>query len=1426
MSEPPPEVPVEPSNGEQQQDKQEEPANAPPPPPACADGWNRDHHLMGHSTTVSLLRPIGDTPTYMQTEESVQIVAFQLENPAERQPALWRNLVSAGDNQMAYAVDLVAADTSDGSTKNLIQPANVQLLQQRIEDAILKRIYSEVLPDLVLVAALEEVRSQFLRAADKFRAKSSTGNTEKIRSEGPPGYYFNHPNQYMKAPVMNKDKSTNNNEDTPPLSASFSFTPNQLSARIKAGCQLAYARIEASRPNNTDESYYKSAETSRRASSRIARIAQEQQQDDVPPPDDEEIYQYWKVTTGGNVATYIMEKFAKSKEEGEGKKGESEKEDPMEVDEGEGVDDDAKEDDEENPYLHITEEDIVEWLGRKTAKLMASSDLQTSFPPLLYQAPKKGKKKKKVESMGRRALDVMSVTDQTVWQEAIERSSAISEDARLCIESLTYDDATEVEQWETTQFGRSAFALRLLDENEETEEATPTDDADIIRFKEEKAWNTWRFKGMHGGYTVWPSWRAAVQEWRKSKPTSNSPSSSAPEKPDENGVAPESDRDLAQALAEEDELPSTGRRTRRKGDTGTVFYGNQSTMTLKQMMDAMLRITSLRPFATMLDLLSAIQDDSTDPIRRMRNALGRIVYKRNQLARLDVTTEWTDKDCLKLLCSSEEFKALPNGDVEEDMEDVTALASYMKELLTTELWLRRLVIKHLTDIPVEIIATAADERLGMIESIDDVDFENPDDMEWEISGHELLGKLIFRPVETRPVDTPGQCYWFRIEEFVPSVEAPVEPGSSALDKPNLGLAKDTLSVERRIRFKALRLVPPGKKAATLAPNVNPLLLTEGQVRAGMKAASIEDSRSDGKRTDDNPMKGRAGAKISLIPVENNGTQKNGVIAGHSTSRSSDGLPVHKMLVVLDSKSADSSASLWAVLEGESDGLRCRVEGDTGISYSIQEFDYDSSSQAFKECRGIITQLERHAKIGAFMEPVDPVALNIPTYFQVVKRPMDLSTVRKKLENGDYSRFSLSETIGSSPVTRMLNGPFRRDIELIFNNAMVFNPPHDWIHKAASTLKNFAVKKIEQACQKVEQLEVGGHLLRKSVYIEYDSDTDLYGYDDEKDEDYDGNATNRKRKRAIRTPTKEDPCVKAIERGLPLQKVIPDGTSLRGPFGNFPVNSDASSFSLPSNWTCRRRAPATAIVNPESKQPVASEIGDLIELRSHFEDQNSASLRRSTRAATHEPPSGQSSLVPGLEDIVYDSDLLQFTDASPPTNRAEVEMVREQLHEERYAKLFKAVGSRIDVDSVLSKDDESKVGMGSFSAESFPPYMGSFFPSSEEGSGSWEIRSPFIVPALRWVIRGLVESEHLGAVEALTDENLKSGIVVTNNVYYFDESLSPLDVCDQKEFARRKKVETEDANESDDDAVELSEYEKLRQDRVARNAERLKALGLA
>lgn len=58
----------------------------------------------------------------------------------------------------------------------------------------------------------------------------------------------------------------------------------------------------------------------------------------------------------------------------------------------------------------------------------------------------------------------------------------------------------------------------------------------------------------------------------------------------------------------------------------------------------------------------------------------------------------------------------------------------------------------------------------------------------------------------------------------------------------------------------------------------------------------------------------------------------------------------------------------------------------------------------------------------FRQPVDPQALGIPDYFDIVKKPMDLSTIKRKLDIGQY------------------NDPWEYvdDVWLMFDNAWLYN----------------------------------------------------------------------------------------------------------------------------------------------------------------------------------------------------------------------------------------------------------------------------------------------------------------------------------------------------------------------------------------------------
>ena len=75
------------------------------------------------------------------------------------------------------------------------------------------------------------------------------------------------------------------------------------------------------------------------------------------------------------------------------------------------------------------------------------------------------------------------------------------------------------------------------------------------------------------------------------------------------------------------------------------------------------------------------------------------------------------------------------------------------------------------------------------------------------------------------------------------------------------------------------------------------------------------------------------------------------------------------------------------------------------------------------CKKVLDALNRHRFAHIFAKPVDPAALNIPDYPEVIPNPMDLGTVGRKLERGEYAHFR----------------DFQADCELTFQNCVRYNP---------------------------------------------------------------------------------------------------------------------------------------------------------------------------------------------------------------------------------------------------------------------------------------------------------------------------------------------------------------------------------------------------
>ncbi|KAK9067358.1 hypothetical protein SSX86_014685 [Deinandra increscens subsp. villosa] len=118
-------------------------------------------------------------------------------------------------------------------------------------------------------------------------------------------------------------------------------------------------------------------------------------------------------------------------------------------------------------------------------------------------------------------------------------------------------------------------------------------------------------------------------------------------------------------------------------------------------------------------------------------------------------------------------------------------------------------------------------------------------------------------------------------------------------------------------------------------------------------------------------------------------------------------------------------------------------GAAGRLQSVNEPAHPAVPETFslllrKQCESLLKKLMSHQHGWVFNKPVDVVALKIPDYFNVIKKPMDLGTIKAKLGSGNYS----------SPFQ------FLADVRLTFSNAMTYNPPGNDVHIMADVLRKF------------------------------------------------------------------------------------------------------------------------------------------------------------------------------------------------------------------------------------------------------------------------------------------------------------------------------------------------------------------------------------
>jgi len=113
-----------------------------------------------------------------------------------------------------------------------------------------------------------------------------------------------------------------------------------------------------------------------------------------------------------------------------------------------------------------------------------------------------------------------------------------------------------------------------------------------------------------------------------------------------------------------------------------------------------------------------------------------------------------------------------------------------------------------------------------------------------------------------------------------------------------------------------------------------------------------------------------------------------------------------------------------------------------------EYNIEVAGLLLKRLEAVVNKLMKDKRAVMFSVPVDPVAQNCPDYLSVIKKPIDLSTVKDQLNKKSYPS-----------VQHVLS-----DVRQIWANCRLYNGPESPITKTAEFLE----KKFEAAVREAEQ----------------------------------------------------------------------------------------------------------------------------------------------------------------------------------------------------------------------------------------------------------------------------------------------------------------------------------------------------------------------
>ena len=135
----------------------------------------------------------------------------------------------------------------------------------------------------------------------------------------------------------------------------------------------------------------------------------------------------------------------------------------------------------------------------------------------------------------------------------------------------------------------------------------------------------------------------------------------------------------------------------------------------------------------------------------------------------------------------------------------------------------------------------------------------------------------------------------------------------------------------------------------------------------------------------------------------------------------------------------------------------------------------------KACKDVLTKLRKHKSGWVFNEPVDVAGMGLHDYYDIIKQPMDLGTVKSRLARDFYR----------SPLD------FAADVRLTFTNALTYNPKGHLVHGMAEQLLARFEELFRPIGEKIDPIEIDPqHHLRPQIEQQQQQQRQVFDVEEE------------------------------------------------------------------------------------------------------------------------------------------------------------------------------------------------------------------------------------------------------------------------------------------------------------------------------------------